>query len=132
MQSHGLLHDHPPPSRAILDAWLDEHAIERHEALEVVDMVDGSGWTVKATRPIQMDEYRPYPNVSSRIMLKLHASLQDPQNQPLIPPHNLFTPFHPNFQLVQNQSGPLPLLSPSTRVPTRLCITLLWVSTKSA
>ncbi|ORY27175.1 hypothetical protein BCR39DRAFT_538739 [Naematelia encephala] len=56
MPSHGLLEGHPPPSRELLAQWLDAHGVIRNDGLDVIDMEDGSGWTIRANRDIEMGE----------------------------------------------------------------------------
>ncbi|WVF72216.1 hypothetical protein IAT40_007028 [Kwoniella sp. CBS 6097] len=54
--AHGLLLGHPPPSREILDQWLDQHCIKRDERLEITSMEDGSGWRVVAKDDMDLGE----------------------------------------------------------------------------
>ena len=60
MPSHGLLSDHAPPSREVLCQWLDAHDIGRSDALDIVDMTDGSGWGVWANRSMELGEVSMY------------------------------------------------------------------------
>ncbi|WWC69386.1 uncharacterized protein I206_103325 [Kwoniella pini CBS 10737] len=56
MTSHGLLFNHPAPSREVLKIWLDGQGIIYNEDLEISEMEDGDGWRIIAKRDMDLGE----------------------------------------------------------------------------
>ncbi|WVW83011.1 hypothetical protein I302_105027 [Kwoniella bestiolae CBS 10118] len=56
MTSHRLLPTAPPPSKEILEKWLDHQGVVRGGGLRIVDMEDGTGWKLVSETEMDLGE----------------------------------------------------------------------------
>ncbi|KAL1406858.1 hypothetical protein Q8F55_006267 [Vanrija albida] len=54
--NHGLLAGHAPPSRELLNAYLDSMDVWRSDGVAIADMASGGGWRAVATRDMAIGE----------------------------------------------------------------------------
>jgi hypothetical protein len=52
----GLFVGQPPPSIPVLNAWLDDHNVQRVDGVEIAPMASGSGLRLVATRDLDVGE----------------------------------------------------------------------------